>query len=610
MGIGSVDGLISGMSTTDVINQLIQAEAVGQTAIKKRISTAQKAVSGLQSINSKFSALASAADALTKFGALSAMKATSSSTAITATATSSALSGSLTFDVVALAKAEQHASTSNHALTDTVAAGQVSITQGGNTTTIDVSDNTLEGVVSAINAAKTGVRASAVQVSPGQYKLQLSSTTTGAASDFSIGGLSIDTAEMVAGTDAKLHVGPTNGGYDITSATNTFTGVLPGVSIQASKVESGITVDVNTDTDAVTKKVQDLVNALNATKDELGKQAAFNSTDTTKNGPLQGDFLVQTLTNSLMSSVTRVGSGQTLSAIGIELSRDGKVNFDAAKFGQALAADPAKVNSLIGLSSTFNGAASGISVISMGNTTTAGDHNVVITQAATQASGSYDIASVAAGQTYAITLNGKTASYTAADGDGLSEVVAGLRAGAAAQGVSVGISRNGSRVDITAGAYGSGQSLSLADVAGASVSATAGQDVAGTIDGKTATGKGRSLSLADGSSSEMNLTVTVSTAQIAAGQGSGVLALQPGFAQRVKALAKAASDSGTGQITTAIERRNNLIKGFNDQVDAWDVRLEMRRTTLKRQFNAMEVALGKMKSQSSWLAGQIAGLPS
>jgi flagellar hook-associated protein 2 len=36
----------------------------------------------------------------------------------------------------------------------------------------------------------------------------------------------------------------------------------------------------------------------------------------------------------------------------------------------------------------------------------------------------------------------------------------------------------------------------------------------------------------------------------------------------------------------------------------------MREKTLRAQFNAMESALGTMKSQSNWLAGQIAGLSS
>jgi flagellar hook-associated protein 2 len=40
------------------------------------------------------------------------------------------------------------------------------------------------------------------------------------------------------------------------------------------------------------------------------------------------------------------------------------------------------------------------------------------------------------------------------------------------------------------------------------------------------------------------------------------------------------------------------------------VRLATREQTLRRQYAAMEAALGTLKNQSTWLAGQISGLPS
>ena len=63
-----------------------------------------------------------------------------------------------------------------------------------------------------------------------------------------------------------------------------------------------------------------------------------------------------------------------------------------------------------------------------------------------------------------------------------------------------------------------------------------------------------------------------------------------------------------GIVTGLIKRRNESIAALNDQVDAWDVRLETRRTSLQRQYSALEVALGKLKDQQNWLSGQLAGL--
>jgi flagellar hook-associated protein 2 len=66
--------------------------------------------------------------------------------------------------------------------------------------------------------------------------------------------------------------------------------------------------------------------------------------------------------------------------------------------------------------------------------------------------------------------------------------------------------------------------------------------------------------------------------------------------------------SKVGVLQGLIQRRNDAIESLNDQVSAWDVRLDQRKIALQRQFTNLEVAMGKMKQQSSWLAGQLANL--
>ena len=51
------------------------------------------------------------------------------------------------------------------------------------------------------------------------------------------------------------------------------------------------------------------------------------------------------------------------------------------------------------------------------------------------------------------------------------------------------------------------------------------------------------------------------------------------------------------------------MKSLNSEIADWNNRLQLRQQTLQRQFTNLETALGKMKNQSNWLAGQIAGLP-
>ncbi len=81
-----------------------------------------------------------------------------------------------------------------------------------------------------------------------------------------------------------------------------------------------------------------------------------------------------------------------------------------------------------------------------------------------------------------------------------------------------------------------------------------------------------------------------------------------GFAARVEKVATSASDSVTGTLTAAITGRNSSISRLESNIEAWDTRLELRRTSLERTYSALEVALSKMQSQSTWLAGQLSSL--
>ncbi|RNL61039.1 hypothetical protein EFK50_16780 [Nocardioides marmoriginsengisoli] len=83
-----------------------------------------------------------------------------------------------------------------------------------------------------------------------------------------------------------------------------------------------------------------------------------------------------------------------------------------------------------------------------------------------------------------------------------------------------------------------------------------------------------------------------------------------GFADRVQQVAKSASDSISGTVTTSINGRNTSIKRMQDSIASWDIRLELRQETLTRQFTAMETALQQMNSQSSWLTSQLSSLSS
>jgi flagellar hook-associated protein 2 len=83
---------------------------------------------------------------------------------------------------------------------------------------------------------------------------------------------------------------------------------------------------------------------------------------------------------------------------------------------------------------------------------------------------------------------------------------------------------------------------------------------------------------------------------------------QPGVGARLRDVASQMSRAGDGLLPAAVRAREQQVAGFTDRISAWDQRLALRETALKRQFTAMERALGSLQQQSTWLSGQLAGL--
>src|SRR4051794_5889621 len=133
MATTSVDGLVSGLNTSDIINKLMQIERQPQDALKTQLATLQSRISAYQSVNTKIGSLNTAASALSTAAGWKVFAATSSSpSAVTATATSAANVGSLAFTVDALATAGSLVSSGTlSSTTATAATGPVLLAKGG-----------------------------------------------------------------------------------------------------------------------------------------------------------------------------------------------------------------------------------------------------------------------------------------------------------------------------------------------------------------------------------------------------------------------------------------------------------------------------------------------
>lgn len=620
----SIDGLVSGLSTSSIIDQLMSIERQPQLRLTQKKKANDTTIGAYQAINTRIAALRTAADALTKAAAWSARSVASSSPAVSATATSDALTGTMTFDVTSVAKAQSYVYGTSVASTAVVVAdGGLTITKGnGAPVTVNVGDGSLSSVIGAINGSNTGVRAAAVQTGNG-VRLQLTSTTTGAASTFTVGGLTVGGVSvlgaanaLVTGSDAVLTVGAGSPGqYTITSATNTLT-PMPGLSLTVSATATNVTVDVTRNDGAVADAVQRLVDAVNAALNEIDKQTAYDPA-TKKGAVLIADSGVRALQQRLLDQVSSVVAGASPASVGIQLQRDGTVNFDRGTFLARLAAAPDATARMFQAGATTTDSRVALSSVSDRTLASAGaPYAVSITAAATRAEARLSVTGVVDNTTtLGLTANGKTVAVAVQPGDTAADLVARINATSSAEGLGLVAQLDGADVVVRTTTYGAAPTFTMAAANGLSATATtAGTDVAGTINGAAATGVGQLLTAtADGAAKGLVLKVTATAADVAGAGGTlalGTVAYTPGVAQRLDSAGYWANDSVSGSITSAIAGRRTENAAIDAQIDNWDMRLALKEAALRKQFSGLERALGNLKNQSSWLAGQLAGLSS
>ncbi|GAA2976615.1 flagellar filament capping protein FliD [Actinokineospora diospyrosa] len=346
----SVDGLVTGLDTTSIISQLMSLEAAPQTRLKGKVSDQQKLTTAYQAINARMLAVQNAAKDLAASTTWTAVKATASSSAVSVAASTTALPGTATFDVTSLATT--HVLTSAVPGNGTPAAGaSLDLVFADKTVNVPVTTNTPQGVADAINGANAGVRATVLTTTTGQV-LQFSATGTGAAKSFSVSGLTNATAVMTQGADGIITVGnPNAGGYKLSSADNTFTGLIPGVTVTAAKVESGVTVSTTADQGKAADATQSLVTAVNSALSLIDGYTAYNATTKTA-GVLAGNPMVRSLREQLLTSVSSGVPNGTFSTSGVSLDRTGALKFDRTAFLAAAGKDPAAVKAQIGTTLT------------------------------------------------------------------------------------------------------------------------------------------------------------------------------------------------------------------------------------------------------------------
>ena len=202
LGAQSIDGIVSGLDTTSIIDAIIQFERRNAVVLEAQRINKTNIVSSLQAVQARLLALSSNLTALTRSSTFTKSLITiSDDTIIHATSTGKIASGSYDIEVKDIARNHQIASQGFASGTDVLfGTGTISVTVGNGATqtiTIDSSNNTLIGLKKAINDADVGVTASIINdgSSSNPFRLLLAVDKTGVANNLTIstnltGGLS------------------------------------------------------------------------------------------------------------------------------------------------------------------------------------------------------------------------------------------------------------------------------------------------------------------------------------------------------------------------------------------------------------------------------------
>jgi flagellar hook-associated protein 2 len=333
-------GVGSGLDVEGIITKLMAIEQRPLTMLQSDATGIQTKISAYGGLQSTMSAFRDAALALGSSTGWSATTGTSADpSSVTVSTGTGAVVGSYALSVQNLATAQSTASgayTSSlatvgagtlHIDTGSWSTGQAAFTAVSGSTGVDVTvaaTDTLADVRDKINGAAAGVTASIVTDASGA-RLVISASQTGSANGFRVtsadGGLAALTFDPPGGsgattlTQSGTNANATINGLAVTSASNTLSGVIQGLTLNLVK--------------ATTAPVQIGV------KYDSGSSTA---------GVLQGDSTAVTLQRQLRNLLGARSSASsaypTLSQVGLEMQSDGTLKINDAKLTTAMANMP------------------------------------------------------------------------------------------------------------------------------------------------------------------------------------------------------------------------------------------------------------------------------
>jgi flagellar hook-associated protein 2 len=429
------------IDTTSIVSALTAAK---KSSLEGGITSQQAAntaeISSLATLSSDVTTFSSSLQTLISGGTLQTQPTSSDTSILSVTALTGAAVGALSdqIEVDQLAQAQTIESQS-FSSTDTIGTGTLTLTTasqpGGVPITIDSSNNTVAGIASAINAANAGLTASVVTDANGSRLVVKG--TTGAAQSFSLtssdSGLSALTYTPPTGDSSTSTASATGMGRDlaaqdasikydgvtVTRSSNTFSDVIPGVTINLASAKPGTEVNIGSTrpTAAITQAVNDFVSVYNQLLGDINTATA-GATSSTPAGPLRGNPTIRDMQRQLSqlttTQLTSSGSITTLAQIGVSTNQDGTLSVDSTALSTALTNYPDDVEALFNTTQTAS--APGIGIGSTPGAVASGVYsltNLVPSSGTTAASGSIN----------GVAATGKGTVLTAASGSGAAGLI-------------------------------------------------------------------------------------------------------------------------------------------------------------------------------------------
>lgn len=368
-------GLASGLDTDAIIKGLMEHEKKPLTRLEGDKEYFSRRLEAFKAFDGKLAGLNSAVDALDLNSDLRESQVALSSEGAVSASVTSAPEGTYEVAVEQLAQVQKSVSASGYESRSegVFGTGELTLTSGDGvlsegatgtdyTITIDEDNNSLTGIMNAINEGSLDHGVSATIIDNGdeggdRYHLML--TGADSSTEFSLesnlsGGtetLSLDPPTQNA-QDAIAYLD----GVQLTSKTNTIENALNGLTLNLEGVSpddgsgglSPTTMQISTNTDSVMEKMRNFVTAYN---EAVGFVTSQSQTEDSDSGILVGDSGLNSVKRRLQGLLTTQVPGNdsysALSQLGISTNRDGTIDFDETVLSSALDSNFEEVGRLI-----------------------------------------------------------------------------------------------------------------------------------------------------------------------------------------------------------------------------------------------------------------------